>query len=153
MVDEVVASASRSALDMLSRREHTVEELRRKLSAKGYEDDVVNDIVDDLETRNLVSDDRFVEAFIRSRVNRGQGPVRIERDLRDRGVDEVRIEQTIHYDTDYWSDIIDRVREKKFGAPKKLSRQDWVKQARFLQQRGFTSEQIRTALNKHDEHE
>ena len=153
MVDEVVASANRSALDMLSRREHTVEELRRKLLAKGFDHDVVTGIVDDLQTRNLVSDDRFVEAFIRSRVNRGQGPVRIERDLRGRGVDELRIEQAIHYDTEYWSDIIDRVREKKFGTAKKLSRQDWAKQARFLQQRGFTSEQIRTALNKHDEYE
>jgi len=153
VADEVVASASRSAMDMLSRREHSVEELRRKLSAKGFEDDVVNDIVDDLKTRNLVSDDRFVEAFVRSRVNRGQGPVRIERDLRDRGVDESRIEQAIHYDTEYWSDIIDRVREKKFGAPKKLPRQDWARQARFLQQRGFTTEQIRTTLNKHDEYE
>ncbi len=120
MVDEVVASASRSALDMLSRREHSVEELRRKLSAKGFDDDIVDNVVDDLETCNLVSDDRFVEAFVRSRVNRGQGPVRIERDLRDRGVDESRAEQAISYDTEYWSDIIDRVREKKIWPTEKI---------------------------------
>ncbi len=151
MTDEVVAAATRSAMDMLSRREHSVEELRRKLVAKGFDDGVVTNVVGDLKTRNLVSDDRFVEAFVRSRVNRGQGPVRIERDLRERGIDDALIEQSAHYDTGYWSDIIDQVREKKFGAPRKLSRQEWAKQARFLQQRGFTTEQIHKALNERDD--
>jgi regulatory protein len=151
--EEVVATAIRNAMDMLSRREHSVEELRRKLTAKGFDDDVVTNVVDDLEARNLVSDERFVETFVRSRINRGQGPVRIAQDLQERGVDDLLIEQSIHYDNDYWSESIDRVRAKKFGAPKKLSRQEWAKQARFLQQRGFTTEQIREALNKRDHSE
>ena len=49
--------------------------------------DAVAQLVDD----GLQSDERFTEAFVRSRINQGKGPARIRADLRERGINDAVI--------------------------------------------------------------
>ncbi len=58
------------ALSYLSRREHTVKELAAKLSAKGYGNSEIDEVLALLQKQNFQSDRRFAEAFIRSRLNK-----------------------------------------------------------------------------------
>jgi regulatory protein len=86
---ECTAEAVRKqALNMLARREHSGAELRAKLAAKGFPSDIIDDALSDLNRSGWQSDERFVEAFIRVRGERGYGPVRIRAELRERGIDD-----------------------------------------------------------------
>ena len=46
--------------------------------------------------------------------------------------------------SDDWRELADRARRKKFGDGAPRDFRSWSRQARFLQQRGFTREQIGT---------
>src|SRR4051812_46184611 len=71
---------------LLSRREHSGEELRRKLSARGYSEPAIETVLAKLEAKRLVSDERFITSFIHHHAQRGQGPIRIRAELRQQGI-------------------------------------------------------------------
>ncbi|ALG68852.1 regulatory protein RecX [Beggiatoa leptomitoformis] len=137
-----------SALDVLSRREHSVVELRHKLLHKGYMNALVEQVVNELQTQQLVSDVRFCESFIRSRINKGYGWSHIQQALKMRGVTQQTInDNSISHDVD-WLALAQQVRMKRFGRKQPTTLQERAKQMRFLQYRGFNSEQIRYALTE-----
>lgn len=76
------------ACDYLSRREHTKVELKTKLRRKfaGASDDLIDKVVDDLESLGLQSNERFEEVFIRSSYYRKYGPRKIRFDLGTKGI-------------------------------------------------------------------
>ena len=76
------------ALDLLSRREHSSKELKTKLIQRQYPITFIEEALLQLKEGAYQSDERFAEAFIRDCARRGRGPVRIERDLFEKGVDE-----------------------------------------------------------------
>ena len=78
--------ARKKAMDYLARREHGRAELINKLSKFGFEAATADDAVAELVDDNLQSDQRFVEAFIASRISQGKGPVKIRADLRERDI-------------------------------------------------------------------
>jgi regulatory protein len=76
------SAARNTAIGLLARREHAQAEIKRKLRDRGYDKELTLEVVDDLTRQRLLSDTRFAEAFIRSRADRGQGPVRLKAELR-----------------------------------------------------------------------
>ncbi|HCP49258.1 MAG: regulatory protein RecX [Pseudomonadota bacterium] len=138
------------AVKLLSRREHSIQELRRKLARKEFSNGVIDAVVSNLQEADLVSDARYAEVFVRSRINRGDGPMKVLASLRERGIDDVLIDQFLHYDDTFWISRANRVLEKKFG--QRLTRgdetgsNDWGKRARFLAGRGFAAEIIYRSL-------
>jgi regulatory protein len=144
------AEVRRAAVAMLARREHAARELRTKLIQKGLPADTVDTVVAALAAEGLQSDARFTESFIRSAVSKGQGLVRIRAALRERGVDEALISaQLADCDAD-WLRQVEQVRRKRFGAALPDDPKERARQARFLQYRGFSAEQIRRALREQD---
>lgn len=138
----------RVAMNALARREHSRLELERKLSARGYAAEVIAVTLDRLEETNLLDADRFCESFVRSRISRGQGPARIERELTERGIDTERAGIAMQRSED-WVALAREVRERRFGDEIPKEYKERARQSRFLQYRGFSSEQIRAAL-RHD---
>jgi len=134
------------ALRLLARREHSTRELTSKLTARGYEQQTVAAVIEALADRNLVSDGRFVDEFVASRVRRGSGPVKIREELRSRGVAESLVDAALSEQRGEWLTNAEAVRRKRFGAPLPQDFAERAKQARFLQQRGFSGEQIRQVL-------
>jgi regulatory protein len=133
-------------MDMLARREHSERELTRKLAARGYDESVIGETVAGLVADGLLSNERFVESFVHSRYQRGQGPHKIRAELRERGIDDVDIASCLEAYADEWRELASRVREKKFGAALPGDHRERSRQMRFLQQRGFDAEQIRSVL-------
>ena len=113
---------------------------------RGYDPDVVVAVVADLAAANLLSDVRFVEEFVASRLRRGSGPLKIREELRGRGVDGSLVETTLDRYADDWVETAAGVRRKRFGAALPREYAERARQARFLQQRGFSAEQIRQAM-------
>jgi regulatory protein len=145
-VEPLDARAARvAALDALARRDHSSEDLRRKLLEKGYDVAVVAPLLDALRAEKLLDDRRYTENFVAHHAARGQGPLRVRADLRRLGLEGVPVEECLDAFPD-WIVHLRRTRQKKFGATLPSTYADKQRQARFLGYRGFTSAQIRTAL-------
>ena len=135
-----------SALRLLARREQSTQELTAKLLARGFEPGSVAEVVSALAAKNLVSDARFVEEFVAARLRRGAGPAKIREELRGRGVAEELVEDALDVHSDEWTTTAAAVRRKRFGAALPRDYAERAQQARFLQQRGFSTDQIRQVL-------
>jgi regulatory protein len=136
-------------MDLLARREHSCTELKRKLAARDYAEDEIDTAVAALEAEGLASDARFAEAFVAARVRRGQGPRRIQRELDARGVAPELA--TAPMDQVDWPAQVRAARVRKFGPDRPGDYKERARQARFLEYRGFTGEQIGRELNATDE--
>ena len=134
------------ALRLLARREHSTRELTTKLTARGYEQQTVLAVIEALADRNLLSDGRFVDEFVANRLRRGSGPVKIREELRGRGVAESLVDNALSERRSEWLTNAEAARRKRFGAKLPGDFEERARQARFLQQRGFTAEQIRQVL-------
>jgi regulatory protein len=137
-----------TAVRLLARREHSTDELRRKLKRRGYGDATVNEVMMTLCDTASVSDARFAESFVRVRSERGQGPLRIRAELRERGVTDVLVDEVLTTTSEFWLERASRARAKRFGDAAPATRDDWNRQARFLAQRGFPADLIYRALGE-----
>ena len=138
----------RKAMDLLARREHGQEELRRKLLAKGYAQQAVDELLEKLVQENLLSDQRFTESYVNFRSKKGFGPLRIAQELKEKGISSALLQKYLD-DGAYWLDMANEVREKRFGADLPKDYKDKAKQMRFLQYRGFGHEQIRHLFDEY----
>ena len=135
-----------AAVRLLARREHSIDELRRKLVRKGYAREMVDPVIEKLAGKRLVSDARFTSSFVHHHAKRGQGPVRIRAALRQQGISESQAEEALRDAEVDWVQLAREVRRRKFGAASPRGLGERAKQARFLQYRGFDSEQLRAAF-------
>jgi len=144
--DADATGCKRTALELLARREHSRRELTRKLSARGFPDEVIAEALDELERSGALADARFTDTFVRSRVAKGQGPQRIRSELAQRGIGDAEADAVLRGAEVDWLETIRSVRRKRFGPELPRDYAERARQARFLQYRGFSSEQIRAAL-------
>lgn len=134
------------AMDILARREHSREELYRKLSYKGFESDEVKAVIESLQLQGLLSDERYAESYVRSRAERGFGPLRIQCELKERGVDDTLIAQVISQECIDWNEKCRVVWKKKYNRFESFGSQAYAAQVRFLTQRGYRQEAIHVVL-------
>ena len=146
-----IANVLHRAVDLLSRREHSAQELSQKLQKKGFAENDVELVIIRLQDENLQSDDRFTESFVNERIRRGHGPIKIMHELRQKGVAEYLVENYVNIEEDHWLNIVQLQYQKKYANMKVRDYAEWSKRARFLQGRGFTSTQIRLAIDSIDE--
>ena len=66
------------ALNLLMRREHSVVELKQKLTIKGCRDELVDEIIEDCISANYLSLERFAEVFARNQAQLGYGPKKVQ---------------------------------------------------------------------------
>ncbi len=128
---------------LLTIREHSRTELRRKLCARSYPDNAVDQVLDELIYRRLLSDERFTEQYLASRQQRGFGPVRIRGELHERGVNSELISCYLKEHDECWMETLQLTHDKKFGTELPDSIKEKARRVRFLGYRGFTGEQIK----------
>ena len=145
--DEARAACRRQALDLLTRREHSRLEPERKLVSRTFDPELIVTTLDGLEAEGLLVEARFVEAFVRERARKGQGPVRIRAELLQRGIGEHQASAQLASPELDWSVLAREVRAKRFGTMSPESFEERAKQMRFLRYRGFEAAQIHAALD------
>ena len=139
------ASARDSALRALGRREHSAAQLKQKLEWRGFGEEAVDQVVEDLVERGWQSDARYAEVLIRSRVSQGYGRLYIEAELEVAKVPAEEISAAFAAAEVDWVQVAADLHARRFGKiPKTIA--DRQKQYRFMAGRGFTQEQIRAAL-------
>lgn len=76
------------AIKLLASRPHSVKELEKKLSARGFAKDDINGAVDWLSQRGYLNDGEFGIIYAKARVARARvGSARLKMDLRAKGLD------------------------------------------------------------------
>ena len=134
------------ALDYLGKREYSYFELTQKLKPFAEEADDIPVILDDFKKRGWLSDARFTEQLVHERQSKF-GSARVANELREKGVSVDLIANAVEEVKVNELDFAREVCRKKFKASP-CSREDWAKQARFLQSRGFGFDVIKKVLNE-----
>ena len=144
---ESAAALKARALRLLARREHSRDELARKLSPHAESPEILERLLRELESKKQLSNERFAEQ--RAHVlARKYGPARIRHDLKARGISADLVSRVSS------EGELERARavlQRKYADPA-ASREERARRARFLQGRGFSAEVIhRLVLRELDE--
>ena len=119
--------AFKRAVKFLSYRARSEAEVRAKLAQLGFSQSTVQGAVKKLLSLNLLNDGNFARAWALSRVEgRGYGPLRVERELRQKGIAK---------------DLIGRVLDETFGSQQGKDR------ARALLEKRFHGKDLSDAKN------
>jgi len=132
------------ALRILEVRDHSCEELRRKLLARGLGPEGLDGLLEDLVRLGYLDDRRFASQFVRERARRGIGRLRVHRELEQRGIDpdlarEALDEQIPGEESESARALAER-RAQAGRSPQST--------ARFLAGRGFSASTIRHVLDE-----
>jgi regulatory protein len=133
------------AIDALSRREHSRNELASKLAPYAEDRDKLEALLDTLERENLLSNARFAESLTHRREERfGTRRVLLELERHGVSAETVAQQRAVLERTE-----LERCKtawEKKFGTLP-ASFEERARQTRFLESRGFDHESIRRVLS------
>ena len=144
-------SIKSAALALLARREHSRLELLEKLSRKFSDDREIERQIEELANKNLQSEERFVESFVRARQNGGKGPRLIKQELKRRGVSQFLIESYVAENDECWLSIARDVYTGKFAERSKLDAREKAKRIRFMVSRGFSPDVVFHLMQSHAE--
>lgn len=145
--NDQLRETEQAAMRYLARREYGRLELRRKLLQRHFVEGLVDTALDSLEQRGYLSDSRFVELVVRSRIAGLYGPVRIRHELGQKGIREQLIEAELQARRPDWQSLAKQAKIKRFGEEQSEDFQLLAKQKRYLLNRGFQHEHIRSAFS------
>ncbi len=160
--------AINSACRILGIREHSEKQIRTKLIKKGFESKDVAQAIKFLYQESWLSNERFCGSFIRSRVSKGQGKIRIEFELIQNEVAQNLINEAFENENIDWQIECEKVLGKKISSihstnifsvigestndknieNNELDFKDKLKIERFMKYRGFETSQVRKAFSK-----
>ncbi len=130
------------ALRLLARREHSRQELLRKLGPA--DPDALTALLDDLQARGWLSEQRVADQLLQAATGRF-GARKVMQQLAQKGVSQDVMAQARKRVREDELDNARAVWLKRFGkAPASL--RERARQARFLEQRGFEPDVIRKVL-------
>jgi regulatory protein len=135
-------SIRKKAMDLLARREHSEQELRQKLHSREYAAETIDLVLQELKSDRLLSDERFTEAYVTHRFNAGVGPLKIRYELRQKGIADLLANEFLELLSDRWDQLMVQQRVRKYGEAIPAGYAERMKQARFLQNRGFSPESV-----------
>jgi regulatory protein len=125
--------------------------LRRKLRDRGAGAAEIEVVLEHLQSDGWIDDRRFVENYVRARARRGFGPLKISHELRLRGIEvepPAEVPEEVAAD---WIEAAELARRKRFGKAAPANPRERGRQARFLENRGFSGEQIHRVLRAMEE--
>jgi regulatory protein len=137
---------------LLAMREHGAKELKTKLIQKfvalQQQPGLVDEVLLFCQQQNWQSDARYVEAYVRQAMEKGQGAMKIRSGLTQACDDLDLIAEALSVPDDVWVDIAREQLEKKYkDTTKPLDKKEQARRLRFLQSRGFSVSQCYKAFN------
>ena len=137
------------ALRLLSQREHSRQELERKLRPFEEEPGELLAALDFLQAKDFINAQRVVDSVVNRRASK-LGAARIKQELQAKGIEGQAIQEAMH---GMRATELERAREvwrKKFGQTA-ADANERAKQMRFLLTRGFASEAVRRVVQGEDD--
>ena len=140
------AELRQRAVALLARRDHGRRELITKLQQRLGEQPALAEVLAWCEEHGFIDDRRFAGFFVRARIERGQGALRIRQELQLKGVQNDWIAEALENAEVDWFALAREVRARRFRHYP-TDQKEKAKQLRFLQSRGFDAEQSFAALD------
>jgi len=146
---EELNKAQAYALMLLGYRERSLREIRMRMRRRGYEEKLIDRVVNYLKDRNLINDKRFARLWAESRIKKGYGSWRIKSEFEQKGVDREMTDEILK---DLYSGIdevqvaLDLVKKKRWllKEPQRLTE----RVSSLLRRRGFSFEVISNVVEK-----
>ncbi len=150
VTEKKTTQAKNAAYRLLTYRPRSRRELMGKLQDRGFDGSVIEGVLAELERYGYVNDRQFAEQWAAGRLRlRGFGRHRVERELRDKGIERDIIAETLA--SVYTNEIeIGTARASAETKLKVLREFDAGTRTRrlaaFLERKGFSYDTIRTVL-------
>lgn len=133
------------AVGLLSRREHSARDLKRKLLSRGVESDQAESALTRLQSAGLQDEARFAASLVRQRVTAGYGPIYIRAELGTHGIAQAAIDEAMEAAEVDWREVAADLIERRFSAGLSDPKQRRRAQS-LLARRGFDGETARSVL-------
>ncbi|HEX9972902.1 MAG TPA: RecX family transcriptional regulator [bacterium] len=154
-INEEKKRAKDRALNFLSYRDRSEKEIRTKLKDVGYEENIIDWVIGELQRLKFLDDQRFAQSYAQTQmITRPMGEYFLKRELKQKGIDTELIEQTvekIYEEKDQVSVALELAQQRK----KRNSNIDEMKAKKrvsdFLLRRGFSWDVVSEVLEQWDE--
>lgn len=154
--DGALKKARYLVLRLLTYRARSRKEISEYLMRKGFDQDILETVISEMEGYGYIDDKRFTDDFIAVRKARGEGIKKIRHELTLKGIDSRLIDQKVAANFDPEEDLerikklIERRNNKGSGAAEGKFDERWLRrQAAFLKRRGFQDHLILRALKEY----
>lgn len=155
IVDEAdYIKAREKAVQLLTRKSYTVQEIRLRLKRYDIGEDVIERVINWLQRLQYVNDQRYAQQWVEQRMQlRGHGPLRLRQELQRKGVDRQYIDEALaSFDDD---DFIELAwNQGKKYVTRQLGDEEMTirrKTYAYLQRRGYTASVIRRVMRRLEE--
>lgn len=139
-----------AAVRILTRRAHSVHELKQALAHRSDDDGIIKSVIDRLKHNGYLDDARFAKQFVRQRTEiRRQGKFRIARELRSRGVPDKHIEAALAesaIEHDEATLVRQRIDRKLRGFKGEIEEKKLASLYRSLLRAGFSADVVRREI-------
>lgn len=129
------------ALRYLAGREHSRAELVRKLTPHEEEPGQIEHLLDDLQAKGFISEERVVASVLNRRAA-SLGSARLRQELQAKGLAPELVRDAVAQLKDSEPERAQELWRKRFGGAPTDTKQ-WARQVRFLIARGFSAEIVR----------
>lgn len=150
--DKLKTRAMNNAYALLRARPRSEAEFRQRLKLKGYKDDVVDSVIEELRRLGYVDDAKFAKLWIESRMHTNPvGDVILRHELKLKGVAASVIEEALAAKAEAYDEqnIAKSMAVEQFERFKKLDRRKALKRVYdFLLRRGFGYEAVRSVVEE-----
>lgn len=147
------------ALKYLSSAQRSVREVELKLKQKGFEEDIIKQTIVYLKSYDYLNDEAFAKQWAASKIKlRSWGKIRITHGLRQKGISEKIIRQTLDVPEQEANELntartaLEKwLNEKVRSQESEVRSKEKIKQKvfRHLQNKGFTTEVIFAVTKQH----
>lgn len=132
--------ALKRAFKFLSYRARSELEIRLKLTQLGFSQKITETTLEKLRSLNLLNDETFARGWAREKGEvRGYGPLRVERELRQKGVAQSLIGRIVQetFGQQETKERAKKLLEKRFRGKDLSDRKTLHRAIAFLQRRGY----------------
>ena len=131
-------------VEMLSRRDHSIKEVEDKLSGQGFSSSSIRFAIDKARASRYLDDLRFASYFVDERIRRGWGRIKIEQELRRKGIEPNDVPG---YPDEFFDDLVDLDRAIAILSRRSIpSTKPFDKLVRYLMSKGFSYSLARDAV-------
>ena len=146
--DKCLASAQRS----LAMREHSTLQIKNKLTNKGFDNKIIENVVTEIQETGFQSDTRYAEEYIRYRQNSGYGSKKIIYELKSNGISSEIINNHMeNFKDDY--NILFEFARSKINNVDLNDKKILIKYLNNFKSRGFDNSIISKVLKNIKNHE
>ncbi|NWF39841.1 regulatory protein RecX [Mariprofundus sp. NF] len=139
------------AVRLLSQREFNTREMADRLANRDYDAEIVTEVIRQLKSDNYLSEQRYAEAFLRSRLKRGEAPWLAAQKAKQKGAESSALQAALAEISEAYDDeqvCCELLDQRDPGGLRFDDERVWQRQARFLRNKGHNSATILRVLKQ-----